>query len=378
MLQPFAEPIYVTKPYLPPLATFKAALEEIWDTAWLTNGGPLLQRFTRALVEYFDTPNLSLFANGTWALQIALRGMQLQGEVITTPYTFPATAHALCWSNLKPVFVDIEPHHYGLDPAAVEAAITPDTSAILAVHVYGYPCNLQALAEIARRHHLYLIYDAAHAFGVTVGGRSLALYGDVSMLSLHATKLFHSIEGGLLVYADTRWQKPFNQLKNFGFSSETEVVQTGTNAKMNEFQALMGSLLLPEIDHLIATRARLTRLYRERLAKIPGISLPPPTAPEVADNYAYLTVEIDREQGGLSRDELYERLKTFNVYTRRYFYPLLTDFPCYSEARVPHELPVATRAAERILTLPLYHDLTTEQVLRLCDIISLLMSGSAR
>ena len=239
MLKPFEKAIYVTRPYLPPLEEFSNGLQAIWSNQWLTNNGPVLNRFQKELCRYFNTDNLCLFNNGTLALQIAMQGLRLSGEVITTPFTFVATTHALYWNKIRPVFVDIEPDHYTLDSARVEEAITPWTTAILAVHVYGYPCRLRELADIARRHRLVLLYDAAHAFGVTVDGRSIGSHGDLSMFSFHATKLFHSIEGGMLMFADPGQMKVFDYLKNFGFENELEVVMPGTNAKMNAWNSFI-------------------------------------------------------------------------------------------------------------------------------------------
>jgi len=377
MITPFPEPVYVTKPFLPPIEQYLDGLREIWANAWLTNGGPILRRYTEAMVAYLGTENLCMFANGTLALQLGLHGMQLHGEVITTPFTFVATAHALWWNQLKPVFVDIEPQYYTLDPAAVEAAITPETSAILAVHVFGNLCQLEALADIARRHHLRLIYDAAHAFGVTIDGQSIATFGDLTMFSFHATKVYHSIEGGLACFTDPRLKATLNQLKNFGIVSESEIAGPGTNAKMNEFMALMGLQVLPYMEELIAARARLTHAYRERLSTLPGLLLPPPAPGNVTSCYAYLPIEVDETQASISRDTLYERLKTYNVFARRYFYPLLTDCPCYEQDCRSGELPVARRTARQILTLPLYHDLTLDSVHRICDIIAHLLGEPA-
>jgi len=369
---PFEKPIYVTRPFLPPLPEFCGALQEIWSNEWLTNNGPVLQRFQKELCHYFNTENLCLFNNGTLALQIALQGMQLSGEVITTPFTFVATTHALYWNKIRPVFVDIEPNHYTLDPAKVEAAITPWTTAILAVHVYGYPCKLQELADIARRRNLLLLYDAAHAFGVTVDGRSIGSYGDLSMFSFHATKLFHSIEGGMLMFSDPGQKKVFDYLKNFGFDGETEVVMPGTNAKMNEFQALMGSQILGHMEAIIARRKAIDSVYRARLKRIPGIHIPSLPPPNVEFNHSYFPVEITPKEFGMDRDQLYAALQRFNVFTRRYFYPLVTDFACYRSLSVKDPLLNARAAARGILTLPIYDSLTLEDSERICDIIELL------
>jgi len=369
MTEGFDRPIYVTQPFLPKLETFCEGLKEIWNNRWLTNNGPVLRRYTQRLAEYFRTDNLCLFSNGTLALQIALQGMGITGEVITTPFTFVATTHALYWNKIRPVFVDILPDNYTLDPEKVEAAITPWTTAILAVHVYGHPCRLEALADVARRNNLTLLYDAAHAFGVRVQGRPISEFGDLSMFSFHATKLYHSIEGGMLVFRDGGFKKTFNYLKNFGFDGETEVVMPGTNAKMNEFQALMGDLLLDHMAEIVAVRRRLYERYCDLLRGVPGIRLPHPLAADIDYNYAYMPIEVDAGEFGLSRDELYAELKKYNVFTRRYFYPLLSDFSCYRAVSITDPLVVARAVAERILTLPIYSDLAVEDVERICAII---------
>jgi dTDP-4-amino-4,6-dideoxygalactose transaminase len=368
-LKSFDEPVYVTRPFLPPLQEYVHGLRAIWDSAWLTNSGPVLAQYLRALEEHLGHANPCLFVNGTLALQIALEGLRLKGEVITTPFTFAATAHAAWWSRLRPVFVDIEPDYYTLDPAAVEAAVTPEACAILAVHVFGHPCRLEALADVARRHRLKLIYDAAHAFGVSINGQSVAHFGDVSMFSFHATKPYHSIEGGLLAFADSSLKDTFNPLKNFGIVSETEVLGLGANAKMNEFQALMGLKVLPHLKETIAARARVGQVYRERLSETPGLRLTPPLPAGTEGNHAYQPVEVVEGEAGRSRDALHERLKQYNIFTRRYFYPLLTDCPLYRSSRRWGDLPVARRTARRILTLPIYHGLPLDSVQRICDIL---------
>ncbi len=368
-IEPFEKPVYVTRPFLPALEDFTAGLREIWDNCWLTNSGPVLERYTRRLVDYFETDNVCLFNNGTLALQIGLQGMGITGEVITTPFTFVATTHALYWNKIRPVFVDIEPEYYTLDPQKVESAITPWTTAILAVHVYGHPCQVIALADIARRHHLTLIYDAAHAFGMKVNGRSIAHYGDLTMFSFHATKPYHSIEGGLLTFQDPGLKQKFDYLKNFGFKNETEVVMPGTNAKMNEFQALMGEMVLQHMPEILASRRRIYHHYRECLKDVPGIKVPPPLPKGVAYNYAYMPIEVEADAYGVSRDDLYETMKQYNVYTRRYFYPLLNDFACYQSVSIADSLAVARAVAERILTLPIYCTLALSDVEKICDLI---------
>ena len=368
-IRAFEKPLYVTKPFLPPIEEYVEGLREIWDAAWLTNGGPVLEKYQQALEHYLGHPNLCLFVNGTLALQVALKALGLEGEVITTPFTFAATTHAIWWNRLQPVFADIEPDYYTLDPASVEAAVTPRTSAILAVHVFGHPCRLEALADIARRHHLKLIYDSAHAFGVTANGRSIAHFGDVSMFSFHATKPYHSIEGGLLTFADPELKSLFNQLKNFGIVSEDEIAGPGTNAKMNEFQALMGLTVLPHLKDVVAARARVAHAYRQGLEGIPGLHLPPPLPSHCNGVYAYQAVEIIEGESRGSRDSVCERLRAHNVFARKYFYPLLADCSIYQAAPRVGDLPVARRTARQILTLPMHHDLSLESVRRICDMV---------
>ena len=368
-IKPFREPIYVTRPFLPPLTDFCQGLEEIWENRWLTNNGPVLQRYTKEMKDFLDVENIAMFNNGTLALQIGLQGLSITGEVITTPFSFVATTHALYWNKIRPVFCDIEPDHYTLDPEKVEAAITPWTTAILAVHVFGYPCNLDALADIAKRHKLKLIYDAAHAFGVNIDGKSIAQYGDLSMFSFHATKVYHSLEGGMLILPNPALRTEVNYLKNFGFKNEVEVVMPGTNAKMNEIQALMGLTMLKYVPQLIKKHRAITNLYREQLQSIPGIHLPPLPSDEIDYNYAYFPVEIDENEFGISRDQLYERLKEYNIFTRRYFYPLICDFACYRSVPVADPLKVARRVAPKILALPIYVELFESNICKICDVI---------
>ena len=366
---PFAEPIFVTRPFMPPLADFTEGLKGIWASRWLTNNGPVVRRFTAELANKLGTDNVSLFNNGTLALQVGLQALGVSGEVITTPFTFVATTHALQWNGIRPVFVDIEPNHYTLDPDQVEAAITPWTTAILAVHVYGHPCKVNALRDIARRHNVKLIFDAAHAFGVDIQGVPISAFGDMSMFSFHATKLFHSLEGGMLVFAEAPLNRTVDYLKNFGFENETEVVMPGTNAKMNEIQALMGELVLRYLPEIIADRRAIYERYRSNLGGTPGIRFVPPFDRDVTYNYAYMPIEIDPEEFGVGRDVIYEQLKTYNVFARRYFYPLVCDFACYRGVPVSSPLTVARRVADRILTLPIYPDLALEDVDRICEMI---------
>jgi dTDP-4-amino-4,6-dideoxygalactose transaminase len=367
--EPFATPIYVTRPFLPPLEEFTAGLQEIWDSHWLTNNGPIVKRFHRQLARYFGSENVCLFTNGTLALQIGLQGMGISGEVITTPFTFVATTHALYWNKIRAVFVDIEPDHYTLDPDAVEAAITPWTTAILAVHVFGHPCRLERLSELARRHNLRLIYDAAHSFGVTVGGESIARFGDMTMFSFHATKTYHSIEGGLLTFRDPGLQRILKYLRNFGFQSEDEVVMPGTNAKMNEFQALMGGMVLKYMEENIAKRRQITAVYEAKLKDVPGIHLRPPLGETIGYNYAYVPIRVDKEEFGMDRDQLREKLREYNVHARLYFWPLICDYACYRHVSVNDPLTVARKVASTILVLPIYYDLSLDDAEKICDII---------
>ena len=377
-LQPHVadEKILVTRPFMPPLEEFTRGLREIWDNQWLTNNGPVLQRYTRKLTRYFQNDNLSLFNNGTLALQIGLQGMNITGEVITTPFTFVATTHALYWNKIRPVFVDIEPDYYTLDPQKVEQAITPWTTAILAVHVFGYPCKYRALADIARRYNLALIYDAAHAFGVRVNGKPIGNLGDLSMFSFHATKLYHSLEGGMLLYKDQSLKQKFDYLRNLGFKSETRVDMPGTNARMNEIQALMGEQVLEYLDEIISRRKKLYELYRQELEQVPGIGFSPELPGDVQASYAYVPVRVDEKSFGMSRDDLYERLKEYNVFTRRYFYPLICDFACYRHLSMTDPLTTARKVADQILTLPIYDKLAEDDVVRICEIIKYVRTNS--
>jgi dTDP-4-amino-4,6-dideoxygalactose transaminase len=375
MMKPFEKPIYVTRPFLPPINEYINGLKEIWDNQWLTNNGPVLLRFNKELSEYFKTENVCLFNNGTLALQIALQGLEVSGEVITTPFTFVATTHALTWNKIRPVFVDIEPKHYTIDPEKVEAAITPWTTAIVAVHVFGYPCDVEALAKIAKKYNIKLIYDAAHAFGTKIGNKSIAHFGDVSMFSFHATKLYHSIEGGMLIFPETILKSTFDYLKNFGFKNEVEVVMPGTNAKMNEMQALMGVIVLKYIDKVIEKRSKIGEVYRTYLKNIPGIILPPPLPSHIRDNFSYIPIEVDEKIFGMSRDALYEKLKNYNIFSRRYFYPLVCDFACYHSIPVIDPLTVAREVANKILTLPIYDTLNIKDVEKICEIVKEIQSS---
>ena len=362
--------INVTQPSLPPLDDFIPLLQEIWDRKILTNNGPFHKQLEEALCEYLDVPYISLFCNGTIALITALKALNIQGEVITAPYTFVATAHSLLWNGITPVFVDINPTTLNLDPNQIEAAITPRTTAILPVHVYGHPCDVDAIDKIAKRHSLKVIYDAAHAFGVKYDKRSVLNYGDLSVLSFHATKVFNTFEGGAIVCQDIETKKYIDQLKNFGFTSETTVVQTGINGKMNEFSAALGLLQLKHIDEQVEKRKAVDAAYREGLACVPGISSH--TQPnDVSRNYSYFPIFV-MDDYPLTRDELYAKLKANGINGRRYFYPMITDFPMYRDAynNESGSFPVAENVSNRVICLPIYSSLEEDQVSFVIEIIS--------
>lgn len=366
----FDKPIYVTQPFLPPIEEFQDALSDIWESKWLTNNGPLVQKFQSMLGQVFDDQSISLVNNGTLGLQIALQSLGIAGEVITTPYSFVASTHALFWNKVRPVFCDIEEEYFTIDASKVEDLISPWTTAILGVHVYGNPCNDDALRDIARRHNIKLIYDAAHAFGVRVHGKSIANFGDLSVFSFHATKVFHSIEGGALVSNNKGVIKESNYLKNFGFENETEVVLPGTNAKMNEFQALMGICTLRYFDKIVDSRRELVDVYRKLLSTISGIKLVKELPDWVQYNYSYMPILIIENEFGCSRDQLYFKLREFNIFARRYFYPIISEFYCYRKIQRDADLGTALRISEQVITLPIFPDLKIEDVERICIIIA--------
>ncbi|KEF31678.1 Aminotransferase, DegT/DnrJ/EryC1/StrS family [Marinobacter nitratireducens] len=367
--------ITVTKPSLPELDDLQPLLRQIWDSGRLTNGGSLHQELESRLCEYLGVEHLSLFANGTLALVTALQALGVTGEVITTPYTFVATSHALIWNKLKPVFVDIEPDSFNMDPMGIEAVISDKTTAILPVHCYGTPANVAEIQAIADKHDLRVIYDAAHAFGVNYDGSSLLDAGDVSVLSFHATKVFNTFEGGALVCRDAETKRRVDYLKNFGFADEVTVVAPGINGKMNEFQAAVGLLQLDRIDDVIAERQRLYRRYADALARVPGVDLMPEPG-NTKWNYAYCPVLV-RAEFPISRDALYKRFREANILVRRYFYPLVTDFPIYHEAR-RLAMPNARKAADQILCLPLYPDLSCDEFDRIIAVIQGALSAEER
>ena len=359
------DPIYVTRPYLPPLAEFVPMLEQIWDRRILTNSGPFHQQLEARLADFLDAPHVSLTTNGMLALTVAMEAAGLEGEVVTTPYSFVATTHSVLLEKLTPVFVDIAPHDLNIDPAAIEAAITPNTSAILGVHCYGNPCDVAAIADIARRHDLAVIYDAAHAFGVRLNGRGVFAYGDYSGVSFHATKAFNTFEGGAVTMATEAAKLAVDRQKNFGIVNEEQIPTVGTNAKMSELNAAIGLLQLDHFAHVRRERARVDALYRAGLAEVDGIE-PLAIPPGVETNHSYFPLLVG-DGFPLSRDALYDRLKAAGIFTRRYFFPLLSNLPMYRDtpSADPANLPVANDAAARILCLPIYPDLTDAQVERI-------------
>ena len=362
--------ITVTSPLLPSLEEFVRSLEQIWDSKWITNNGSFHQQLEQALCDYLGVKYISLFTNGTLPLITALQAMRITGEVITTPYSFVATTHALWWNGIKPVFVDIDPLTGNLDPDKIEAAITPKTTAIMPVHVYGTPCDTERIKEIADKYGLKVIYDAAHAFGVKKDGESILNAGDMSTLSFHATKVYNTIEGGALVMHDAETKKRIDYLKNFGFAGETTVVAPGINSKMDEVRAAYGLLNLKQVDAAIAARKRVALRYREALKDVDGIIFFD-DQPNVTHNYSYFPIFVDMEKYGMTRDNLYFKMKEQNVLGRRYFYPLISDFSTYRglESAKPENIPNARKLADSVICLPIYHDLAGDDVERVINLI---------
>ena len=362
--------ITVTSPLLPNLDEFTESLKEIWESKWITNNGQFHQKLEAALAEYLKVPYVSLFTNGTLPLLTALQALRITGEVITTPYSFVATTHALWWNGIKPVFVDIDPSTGNIDPQKIEAAITPRTTAILPVHVYGKPCDTEAIQAIADKYGLKVIYDAAHAFGVEVNGESLLNAGDMSTLSFHATKVFNTIEGGAMVMHDEKTKQRIDYLKNFGFANEIEVVGPGINSKMDEIRSAYGLLNLKQVDAAIAARQKVAVAYREALRNVDGISFWD-DMPGVRHNYSYFPIFVDAKKYSMTRDELYIKMKDQGVWGRRYFYPLISEFSTYRglESSRPENLPNAHRMADTVICLPMHHALREEELNRIIDCI---------
>ena len=363
--------LMVTSPLLPNLEEFSYLLKQIWESKWITNNCQYHKALEEELRKYLKVPQVSLFTNGTLPLITALQALDIKkGEVITTPYSFVATSHSIWWNGLKPVFVDIDPYTCNIDPTKIEAAITPETVAIMPVHCYGMPCDIKAIKQIADKYGLKVIYDAAHAFAVDINGESLLNAGDMSTLSFHATKVYNTIEGGALVINDEETKQKIDYLKNFGFRNEVEVVAPGINSKMDEMRSAYGILALRQVDDAIAIRKSIAAQYRDGLKDVPGVRFQD-DIPGVKHNYSYFPVFIDAEKYGMTRDQLYFKMKEENILGRRYFYPLISTFEPYVNlpSSAPENLPVATRIANEVICLPMHHELTCEDVDRVIDLI---------
>lgn len=362
--------ITVTSPLLPNLDEFYELLKDIWNRKWITNNGHYHKELEKALAAYLKVPYVSLFTNGTLPLITALQALHITGEVITTPYSFVATTHALWWNGIKPVFVDIDLETGCIDPKKIEAAITPRTTAIMAVHVYGKPCDTQAIQEIADKYGLRVIYDAAHAFGVEVNGESVLNAGDMSTLSFHATKVYNTVEGGAMIMHDEKTKQQIDYLKNFGFAGETKVVAPGINSKMDEIRSAYGLLNLKQVDAAIEARKKVAFQYREALKGVKGITYWE-DQPNVKNNYSYFPIFVNQEEYGMSRDELYFKMRENKVWGRRYFYPLISEFDTYRglESSNPENLPIATKMANEVICLPMHHALSDDDIKRIVDCI---------
>lgn len=360
--------IYVTKPFLPELEEYMGYLGQIWENGRITNMGAMHQQLESALTKYLGVPHTMLFSNGHNALELLIEAMELKGEVITTPYTFVSTSHAIVRNDLTPVFCDIRESDYTIDPNKIEELITDKTSAIIAVHVYGYPCDVEAIQRIARKYNLKVIYDAAHAFGEKIDGLGIGLFGDASMFSLHATKAFHTIEGGAVVLRDFELGYKLFQLRNFGITGEESLTSIGTNAKMSELHAAMGLCNMNHIEEIVSKRRALTERYEERLMKVPGIRFVEKKE-NVEYGYAYMPIVINEKEYGRNRDELCFFLNKKNIFPRKYFFPLVTECSAYKEKFVIQETPVAKYISENVLTLPLYPDLSLQMVDEICNLI---------
>ena len=364
------KPIYVTQPFMPPLEEYVQYLEKIWANKWLTNEGEFHKELEKSLCEYLGVEYISLFANGTLALVTALQALRITGEVITTPYSFVATSHALHWNGITPVFCDIDPNYFNLDPKKIEAAITPRTTAILPVHVYGNPCAIEEIQRVADIYGLKVIYDAAHSFGVKVNNQSILNYGDLSILSFHATKVLTTFEGGAIISKSAAMKKRIDYLKNFGFADELTVVGHGINGKMNEVEAAMGLLQLKYFDSNTRKRKIIADFYREKLKNTPGFKCLN-DIPGVRHNYSYFPVLIDKKKFGMDRDDVYSLLKSGNIFVRKYFYPLISNFSAYNglSSASATNLLVAEKISKNVLCLPIYPDLDTLDFDRIISVL---------
>ncbi len=370
-IQGFSAPIYVTKPVFPTIEEVTAKLEDIWRAEWLTNNGPQHAMLEKELTEYLKVPYLNLFNNGTIALMVACQSLRLMGDVITTPFTFAATPHVLSWNNIRPIFCDIDPVTMNIDAEKIESMITPQTTAILAVHVFGTPCDVEKIQKVADKYGLRVVYDAAHAFGVEIDGKGIGNFGDISMLSFHATKLYHTVEGGALVHKDANLKERIDLLKNFGIKNEEEVVMPGINGKMNEVQAAIGRIMLGYVEKEREKRIALGKIYDEELGGVPGITLMPKVEEHVRLNHQYYVIRIDEEKFGRSRDYVYDHFKEYNVFARKYFHPLCSEYTCYRQlsSAAPGQLPVAEKVGREVLSMPMYGKLEAEDVRKICGIL---------
>lgn len=362
------KPIMITRSSMPPMEEYIEKMKELWDSRYLTNSGKFHKEFEEALIKYLNVSNVSLFTNGHMGLELTLEAMNLSGEVITTPFTFASTTQAIVRNNLTPVFCDVKEDDYTIDESKIEELITDKTCAIVPVHVYGNVCNVYEIERIAKKHNLKVIYDAAHAFGIKVNGKSVLDFGDASMVSLHATKVFHAIEGGLVVLQDEDLKVKLDKIKNFGFLTEELVDEIGSHARMNEFQSIMGLCNLNHVSEEILKRKKLTERYRENLRGIDGIKVMEEVE-GVENNYTYFPVVIDEEKFGVNRDDVYHILLNNNIFSRKYFYKLTSDFECYENKFKEYETPIANKIAKSVLTLPLHGDLSIDDIDKVCDVL---------
>jgi len=371
MIEPFKERIYVTRPVFPTIEEVTEKLRDIWAAKWLTNNGPQHTMLEHELKTFLKVPYLSLFNNGTIALMVACQSLRLSGEVITTPFTFAATPHVLSWNNITPIFCDVDAETMNIDADKIESMITPHTTAILAVHVFGTPCDVEKIQEVADRYGLRVVYDAAHAFGVEIGNQGVGNFGDISMFSFHATKLYHTVEGGALVHNNEHLKARIDLLKNFGIKNEEEVVMPGINGKLDEIRAAIGRIMLNYVEAERQKRICLHEIYNEELADVEGVKLMPTCAENVKLNYQYYVVRIDEKLFGRSRDYVYDEFRNYNVFARKYFHPLCSEFTCYRQlnsARIEN-LPVANVIGQQVLSLPMYGGLTEDDVRKICAIL---------
>lgn len=370
MIKPFEKPVYITRPLFPDLDKFTAKLEEVWDSEWLSNNGAQHQLLELKIREALKVPHISLFNNGTIALIVAIQSLRLSGEVITTPFTFPATPHVLTWNGIKPIFCDIDPLTMNIDAEKIESMITPQTTGILAVHVFGTPCNTDRIRKIANRYGLRIVYDAAHAFGTEINEEGIGNYGDITMFSFHPTKLFHTAEGGALAYGDENYKTRIDLLKNFGIKNEEEVVMPGINGKMNELSASMGLLVLEMLERERNKRRILFDTYRECLKDVEGVTHNGEIR-GVKNSYQYFVIRINAKKFGKTRDYVYEEFKKYNVFTRKYFYPLCSEYSCYKHlpSSSKENLPVANEIVNEVLSMPYYGALSVQDVEKICLIL---------